>query len=160
MQMIRRCCYRRSFHWWSFYHIWFAWTCFWYKNKQKKTQGALVRRFQGADGSNSRFWLVQWLHPIHGIFFGNVGCTRLNWEAKMHKINNNIAASRHRELSYNIKALVINSLLASTQYRTTPLYYRCVLGQYHRLNNHFMISFGPTNVIMLQRWFQHPSFAG
>lgn len=69
----------------------------------------------------------------------------------MHKINNNIAASRHRELSYNGKALVINSLLASTQYRTTPLSYRCVLGQYRRLKNHFMISFGPTNVILLQR---------
>ena len=46
--------------------------------------------------------------------FGNVDCTRLNWESKIEKINRIIAAWRHRELSYKGKALVINGLLAST----------------------------------------------
>jgi hypothetical protein len=59
---------------------------------------------------------------ILGIFFGNVDCTRLNWEAKIQKINNIIAAWRHRELSYKGKALVINGLLASTLwYHATSL---------------------------------------
>ena len=51
---------------------------------------------------------------ILGLFFGNVDCTKLNWDIKIQKINNIIAAWRHRELSYKGKALVINGLLAST----------------------------------------------
>ena len=50
---------------------------------------------------------------ILGLFFGNVDCTRLNWESKIEKINSIIAAWRHRELSYRGKALVINGHLAS-----------------------------------------------
>lgn len=45
---------------------------------------------------------------------GNVDCLRRNWEAKILKINNNIAAWRHRGFSYKGKALVINGLLTST----------------------------------------------
>ena len=51
---------------------------------------------------------------ILGQFIGNVDCTRRNWEAKILKINNIIAAWRHRELSYKGKAPVINGLLTST----------------------------------------------
>ena len=51
---------------------------------------------------------------ILGLFFGNVDCTRMNWESKIEKINCIIAAWRHRDLSYKGKALVINGLLAST----------------------------------------------
>ena len=59
---------------------------------------------------------------ILGQFIGNVDCTRRNWEAKIQKINNIIAAWRHRELSYKGKALVINGLLTSTLwYNATSL---------------------------------------
>ena len=59
---------------------------------------------------------------ILGLFFGNVDCTKLNWETKIQKINNIIAAWRHRELSYKGKALVINGLLTSTLwYNATSL---------------------------------------
>ena len=51
---------------------------------------------------------------ILGQFIGNVDCTRLNWESKIQKINNIIAAWRHRDLSYKGKALIINGLLTST----------------------------------------------
>ena len=51
---------------------------------------------------------------ILGQFIGNEDCTRRNWEAKIQKINNIIAAWRHRNLSYKGKALVINGLLTST----------------------------------------------
>ena len=40
---------------------------------------------------------------ILGLFFGNVDCTRLNWESKIEKINSIIAAWRHRELSLKVK---------------------------------------------------------
>ena len=59
---------------------------------------------------------------ILGLFFGNVDCTRLNWEVKIQRINNIIAAWRHRELSYKDKALVRNGLLTSTLwYNSTSL---------------------------------------
>lgn len=59
---------------------------------------------------------------ILGQFIGNVDCTRRNWEAKIQKINNIIAAWRHRDLSYKGKALVINGLLTSTLwYNATSL---------------------------------------
>ena len=51
---------------------------------------------------------------ILGLFFGNVDCTRLNWDFKIQKINNIIAAWSYRELSYKGKSLVVNGLLGST----------------------------------------------
>ena len=59
---------------------------------------------------------------ILGQFVGNVDCTQLNWETKIQKINNIIAAWRHRELSFKGRALVINGLLTSTLwYNATSL---------------------------------------
>lgn len=59
---------------------------------------------------------------ILGQFIGDVDCTRRNWEAKIQKINNIIAAWRHRGLSYKGKVLVINGLLTSTLwYNATSL---------------------------------------
>ena len=59
---------------------------------------------------------------ILGQFFGNVDCTQMNWNSKIQKINNIIAAWRHRELSFKGKALVINGLLTSTLwYNATSL---------------------------------------
>ena len=59
---------------------------------------------------------------ILGQFIGNVDCTRPNWEAKIQKINNIIAAWRQRDLSYKGRTLVINGLLASTLwYNATSL---------------------------------------
>ena len=51
---------------------------------------------------------------ILGQYFGNVDCTRQNWEAKIQMINGIIGAWRHWELSIKGKALVINGLLTST----------------------------------------------
>ena len=59
---------------------------------------------------------------ILGQYFGNVDCTQRNWEAKIQKINNIIAAWRHRDLSLKGKALLINTLLTSTLwYNVTSL---------------------------------------
>ena len=59
---------------------------------------------------------------ILGQFIGNVDCSRLNWENKIKRIENIIAAWRHRELSFKGKALVINGLLTSTLwYNATTL---------------------------------------
>ena len=59
---------------------------------------------------------------ILGQFLGNVDCSLLNWNAKISKINNIIAAWRQRDLSYKGKALIINSLLTSTLgYNVTSL---------------------------------------
>ena len=59
---------------------------------------------------------------ILSLFFGNVDCARLNWEAKIQKINNIIAAWRYRDLSFKGKVLVINGLLTSTLwYNATTL---------------------------------------
>lgn len=46
-------------------------------------------------------------------FIGNVDCTQLNWESKIQKINDIIAAWHHRELSYKGMAVVKNGLLTS-----------------------------------------------
>ena len=51
---------------------------------------------------------------ILGQYFGNVDRTRMNWEAKIQKINNILDAWRHRELSFKGRALLINSLVTST----------------------------------------------
>ena len=59
---------------------------------------------------------------ILGQYFGNVDCTQRNWEAKIQKINDIIAAWRHRDLSLKGKALLINTLLTSTLwYNVTSL---------------------------------------
>ena len=59
---------------------------------------------------------------ILGQFFGNVDCSLLNWNAKVQKIDNIIAAWRQRDLSYKGKALIINSLLTSSLwYNVTSL---------------------------------------
>lgn len=54
------------------------------------------------------------LDKILGQFFGNVDSSLLNWNAKVQKIDNIIAAWRQRDLSYKGKALIINSLLPSS----------------------------------------------
>lgn len=60
-------------------------------------------------------WFNEFIpEKILGQFIVKVDCTRRNWEAKIQKINNIIAAWRHRALSYEGKALVINGLLTST----------------------------------------------
>lgn len=60
-------------------------------------------------------WFNEFIpEKILGQFIVKVDCTRRNWEAKIQKINNIIAAWRHRALSYKGKALVINGLLTST----------------------------------------------
>ena len=51
---------------------------------------------------------------ILGQYFGNVDCTQRNWEAKIQKIQNIVAAWRHRDLSFKGRALLINTLLTST----------------------------------------------
>lgn len=68
-------------------------------------------------------WLNDYIpKKILGLFFGNVDCTKMNWEVKYKKVNNIIAAWHHRELSYKGKALVVNGLLASTLlYNATSL---------------------------------------
>ena len=59
---------------------------------------------------------------ILGQFFGNGNCSLLNWNAKVKKIDNIIAAWRQRDLSYKGKALIINSLLTSSLwYNVTSL---------------------------------------
>ena len=55
-------------------------------------------------------------------FIGNVDCTRRNWEAKIQKTNNIIAAWSHRNLSFKSRVLVINGLLTCTLwYNATSL---------------------------------------
>ena len=74
--------------------------------------GAFKERTENLHGFD---WYNDFIpEKILGLFFGNVDCTQLNWESKIEKINNIIAAWRHRELSYKGRALVINGLLAST----------------------------------------------
>ena len=59
---------------------------------------------------------------VLGQFIGNVDCSRLNWEAKIKKLNNIIDAWCHRDLSFKGRALVINALLTSTLwYNATSL---------------------------------------
>ena len=59
---------------------------------------------------------------ILGQYFGNVDCTQRNWEAKIQKIQNIVAAWRHRDLSFKGRALLINTLLTSTLwYNVTSL---------------------------------------
>ena len=55
---------------------------------------------------------------ILGTFFGNVDCTRLNFDRRLHSLRNTIAAWKHRALSFKGKALVINGLLTSTLWYT------------------------------------------
>ena len=70
--------------------------------------GAFSRRTDQLHGFR---WFNDYIpEKILGLYFGNV----VNWDAKIQKINNIIAASRHRDLSYKGKALVVNGLLAST----------------------------------------------
>ena len=68
-------------------------------------------------------WLNDFIpDKILGQFIGNVDCTRRNWEAKIQKINNIIAAWSHRNLSFKGRVLVINGLLTSTVwYNATSL---------------------------------------
>lgn len=47
-------------------------------------------------------------------FLANVDCTTMNSNVKVQKINNIIAAWRHRDLSYKGRALIINTLLTCT----------------------------------------------
>ena len=59
---------------------------------------------------------------VLGQFFGNVNCTTMNWNVKVQKINNIIAAWKHRDISYKGRALIINALLTSTLwYNVTSL---------------------------------------
>ena len=59
---------------------------------------------------------------ILGQYFGNIDCSRRNWEGKIQKINNIIGAWCHRDLSLKGRALLINSLLTSTLwYNVTSL---------------------------------------
>ena len=59
---------------------------------------------------------------ILGQYFGNIDCSRRNWEEKIQKINNIIGAWCHRDLSLKGRALLINSLLTSTLwYNVTSL---------------------------------------
>ena len=59
---------------------------------------------------------------ILGQIIGNVDCTRRNWEAKIQKINNIIAAWRQRDQSYKGRVLVINGTLSSALwYNATSL---------------------------------------
>ena len=51
---------------------------------------------------------------ILGQYFGNIDCSRRNWEEKIQKINNIIGAWCHRDLSLKGRALLINSRLTST----------------------------------------------
>ena len=55
---------------------------------------------------------------ILGQYFGNIDCTRLNLEPRIKKINDTIAAWRHRDLSFKGKTLIINGLLTSTLWYT------------------------------------------
>ena len=55
---------------------------------------------------------------ILGLFFGNVDCTKLNIERRLQSLRNTIAAWKHRDLSFNGKALVINGFLTSTLWYT------------------------------------------
>jgi exonuclease III len=82
--------------------------------------GAFVERTDQLYGFE---WYNDYIpEKILGLFFGNVDCTRLNWEVKIQRINNIIASWRYRELSYKGKALVINGLLTSTLwYNATSL---------------------------------------
>ena len=89
-----------------------------------KCKGLWCGAFRGRSDQLHGFqWFNDYIpEKILGLFFGNVDCTRINWDVKIQKINHTIAAWRHRDLSYKGKALVVNGLLASTLwYNATSL---------------------------------------
>ena len=94
------------------------------KINREKCKGLWCGAFsERIDQPNDFEWYTDLIpDKILGQYFGNVDCTRQNWEAKIQKINSIIGAWRHRELSFKGKALVINGLLTSTLwYNVTSL---------------------------------------
>lgn len=86
------------------------------KINRAKSKGLWCGVFkEGTDQLHGFEWFNDYIpEKILGLFFGNVDCTRMNWEVKIHKINNITAAWQHRVLSYKGKVLMINGFLAST----------------------------------------------
>ena len=94
------------------------------KINKEKCKGLWCGAFkERTDQLNGFEWYNDYIpEKILGLFFGNEDCTRLNWETKIQKIKNVIAAWRQRALSFKGKALVINGLLTSTLwYNATTL---------------------------------------
>ena len=88
--------------------------------KEELKQGAFSRRTDQLHGFE---WFNDYIpEKILGQFIGNIDCSRTNWESKIQKINNIVDAWRHRNLSFNGKAFVINGILTSTLwYNATSL---------------------------------------
>ena len=88
--------------------------------KEELKQGAFSRPTDQLHGFE---WFNDYIpENIFGQFIGNIDCSRTNWESKIQKINNIVDAWRHRDLSFNGKAFVINGILTSTLwYNATSL---------------------------------------
>ena len=88
--------------------------------KEELKQGAFSRPTDQLHGFE---WFNDYIpEKILGQFIGNIDCSRTNWESKIQKINNIFDAWRHRDLSFNGKAFVINGILTSTLwYNATSL---------------------------------------
>ena len=82
---------------------------------------------------------------ILGQFFGNVDCTQKNWEAKIEKIKNIVAAWRHRELSFKGRALLITLLTSTLWYNVTSL--SMPPGQSRRSSGFYMTFSGTTSTL-------------